>query len=124
MAGTANVADAALTRGDAPGDVGAGGGDAGSVGGAGESCAGESDLASSNSGGVKMDKANNGVVGSGGDGGALNDGVTGQDKGERVSLLSTSKSLSNSTSLRHFLFFFAGGGWGSGEERCCGVVVR
>jgi hypothetical protein len=71
-----------------------------------------------------MDEADDGVVDCGGDGGALNDGVTGQDKGKRISSLSTSKSLSNSTSLRCFLVFFAGGGWGSGEERCCGVVVR
>jgi hypothetical protein len=118
MAGTASVADTALTGGDAPGDVGAGSGDASSVDSAGESCADESDLASSNSGDIEMDEADNGIVGSGGDGGALNDGVLGQDKGERIS------SLSTSTLLRRFLVFFAGGGWGSGEEGCCGVVVR
>ncbi len=59
-----------------------------------------------------MDEADDGVVGCGGDGGALNDGVTGQDKGKRISSLSTSKSLSNSTSLRRFLGFFCR--WGLG----------
>ncbi len=124
MASMTRVADTALTGGNAPGDVGTGGGDAGSVGCGGKSCAGELDLASSNSGGVEMDEADYGVVGSGGDGSALNDGVTRQDKGERISSLSTSKSLSNFTSLRHFLVCYAGGGWCSGEERCCGLVVR
>jgi hypothetical protein len=64
MACTASVADTALTGFDALGDVGTGGGDAGSVSGAGESCAGESHLASSNSGGVEMEEADDGVVGS------------------------------------------------------------
>jgi hypothetical protein len=105
VASTASVVNTALTGGDATGDFSAGGGYAGNVGGAGKSGTGESDLASSDTGGVEMGEAGDGVAGFGGDGSAINGGVSGQDKGERISSLSTSKSLSNSTLLRRFLFF-------------------
>jgi hypothetical protein len=61
-----------------------------------------------------------GVVGGIADGGVTGGGVTAggeaeEDRGERRSSLTSSRSRSNSTSFRLHLVLFAGGEWTSGE---------
>jgi hypothetical protein len=107
--------------GDAMGGSDAGGGDAGSgdsgsMGLAGVSGRCESGSDSGGADGVERGKTGNGMVGTGGDDDAVNGGVAGQDNGKRSRSLSSSRSPRSSTSLLHFLVFFAGGGRILGEK--------
>jgi hypothetical protein len=103
-------------------------GDSGSLGGVGVSGGGEASAISGDEGGVDGGETDDvrgvdggGVVGGIADGGVTGGGVTaggvaGADRGERSSLLTSSRSRSNSTSFRLRLVLFAGGEWTSGEE--------
>jgi hypothetical protein len=122
VAGMACVADLARAGGDAMvGSDDASSGDAGSVGRAGESGRGESGLDSGSADCVERGQTGDGMVGTCGDGDAVNGGVAELDNGERSSLLSSSRSWRSSASLLRFLVFFAGGGRISGEEGSTGL---
>ncbi len=90
----------------------------------GESGACEAGSAFSCAGGVKMGGASDGIAGIGVEGDVFNGGVAGAKEGQEdySRLLSSSKSLRSSASLRRFLVFF-GRWWLDFRQRwrrwCC-----